>query len=88
MISRFSFLAGILVFACASAAVSQGRLATVMTLSGPIDPISARYLLRGLDRAQREGADLAVIELDTPGGLGSSMDQIVEKILADRKSVV
>jgi len=75
-------LAGFLICACASAAVSQGRVAAVLTLSGPVDPISARYILRGLDRAQREGADLAVIELDTPGGLGTSMDQIVEKILA------
>ncbi len=75
-------LAGFLICACASAAVSQGRVAAVLTLSGPVDPISARYVLRGLDRAQREGADLAVIELDTPGGLGTSMDQIVEKILA------
>ncbi|MGO9307657.1 MAG: NfeD family protein [Spirochaetia bacterium] len=75
-------LAGFLICACASAAVSQGRVADVLTLSGPIDPISARYILRGLDRAQREGADLAVIEMDTPGGLGTSMDQIVAKILA------
>jgi len=75
-------LAGLLICACASAAVSQERIAAVLTLSGPVDPISARYLLRGLDRAQREQADLVVIELNTPGGLGTSMDQIVEKILA------
>jgi membrane-bound serine protease (ClpP class) len=75
-------LAGLLICACASAAVSQGRIAAVLTLSGPVDPISARYILRGLDRAQREGAEVAVIELDTPGGLGTSMDQIVERILA------
>jgi membrane-bound serine protease (ClpP class) len=66
---------------CASAALAQGRVAVVLTLSGPVDPISARYIQRGLDRAQQEEANLAVIELDTPGGLGSSMDRIVEKIL-------
>jgi membrane-bound serine protease (ClpP class) len=66
----------------AMSAASQGRLAEILTVAGPIDPISARYVLRGLDRARREGADIAVIELDTPGGLGTSMDQIVEKILA------
>jgi membrane-bound serine protease (ClpP class) len=57
-------------------------MAAILTLSGPVDPISARYLVRGLDRAQKEGADIAVIELDTPGGLGTSMDQIVDRILA------
>jgi membrane-bound serine protease (ClpP class) len=81
-------LAGLLICACASVAVSQGRVAAVLTLSGPVDPISARYLLRGLDRAQRDGADVAVIELNTPGGLGTSMDQIVEKILASPVPVV
>jgi membrane-bound serine protease (ClpP class) len=61
---------------------SQDRTVTVLNVAGPIDPISARYIERGLDRARRDGAELAVIELDTPGGLGSSMDQVVAKILA------
>ena len=81
-------LAGFLACACASAAVSQGRVAAVLTLSGPVDPISARYILRGLDRAQRDGAVVAVIEMNTPGGLGTSMDQIVERILASAVPVV
>jgi membrane-bound serine protease (ClpP class) len=61
---------------------AQGRTVTLLTLDGPIDPISARYVQRGLDQAAREGAVLAVIEMDTPGGLSVSMDQIVAKILA------
>jgi len=63
-------------------AAPQGRTVTVLTLSGPIDPISARYIQRGLDQAGRDGAVLAVIELDTPGGLSLSMDQIVAKELS------
>jgi membrane-bound serine protease (ClpP class) len=61
---------------------SQARIVEVLTVAGPIDPISSRYIDRGLERARRDGAVLAVIELDTPGGLGVSMDQIVAKILA------
>jgi membrane-bound serine protease (ClpP class) len=72
----------VLLICVASAAFSQNSIVTVLTLSGAIDPISARYVERGLDRARRDGAALAVIELDTPGGLGSSMDQIVARILA------
>jgi membrane-bound serine protease (ClpP class) len=65
-----------------TAAIAQSKVVTVLTVAGPIDPISARYIERGLDRARRDGAELAVIELDTPGGLGASMDRIVAKILA------
>ena len=72
----------VLLLCAASAAFPQNRIVTVLTLTGAIDPISARYVERGLDRARRDGAVLAVIELDTPGGLGSSMDQIVARILA------
>ena len=63
-------------------ASAQGRTVTVLTLDGPIDPISARYVQRGLDQAARDGAALAVIQMDTPGGLSVSMDQIVAKMLA------
>ena len=66
----------------AATPVAQGISVTVLNVTGPIDPISARYLERGLDRARRDGAELAVIELDTPGGLGASMDQIVARMLA------
>jgi membrane-bound serine protease (ClpP class) len=83
-----TLLAIFLICSSASAAVAQGNVAAVLTLSGPVDPISARYILRGLDRAQRDAADVAVIEMDTPGGLGTSMDQIVARILASPIPVV
>jgi membrane-bound serine protease (ClpP class) len=76
------FLAVLLFCAAALACSSEPRSVTVLTVSGTIDPISARYVLRGLDRAQREGAVLAVIELNTPGGLSTSMEQIVAAMLA------
>jgi membrane-bound serine protease (ClpP class) len=83
LLAALSFLTtGLPLLADSAAAFTQNRVVTVLTLSGPIDPISARYVQRGLDRARREGAQLAVIELDTPGGLGVSMDQIVDKILS------
>jgi membrane-bound serine protease (ClpP class) len=62
--------------------MAQGSIVTVLTLAGTIDPISARYIVRGLERARREGAELLVIRLDTPGGLGSSMDQVVQAVLS------
>jgi membrane-bound serine protease (ClpP class) len=54
----------------------------VMSFQGPIGPAIADYVSRGLGFAQREGAELVVLQMDTPGGLDTSMRQIIKDILA------
>jgi membrane-bound serine protease (ClpP class) len=49
----------------------------VIELDGGIDPVSAAFVGRRLDAAADDGASVVVIRLDTPGGLVSSMRDIV-----------
>lgn len=72
-----SFL--LLLFASLSA---QAGSVHVLTVQGAISPASADYLLRGIAKAEEAQARLIVIELDTPGGLDTSMRDIIKAILA------
>ena len=65
------------------AAVSaQAAPVVVLQVKDAIGPASADYIMRGIDKAHETGAGLVVIELDTPGGLDTSMRQIIQAILA------
>jgi membrane-bound serine protease (ClpP class) len=54
----------------------------------PITPITAQYLERLISTAEDDGANALVIELDTPGGLVSSMQDIVKRMLASRVPII
>lgn len=54
----------------------------VLEVDGAISPASADYLHRGLALAQRQQAQLLVLQIDTPGGLDTSMRAMIKDIVA------
>ncbi len=66
-----------------TSALSQSQTQTVLLLDieGVINPFTARYLDRVVSMAPTTNAELIVIQLNTPGGLESSMREMVQTIL-------
>ncbi len=60
----------------------------VIELEGTINPGTAQFVKKGLERAQSEGYGVAIIRLDTPGGLDTSMRTIIKSILNSSIPVV
>jgi membrane-bound serine protease (ClpP class) len=60
----------------------------VAEFENDVNPVTQDYLLGAIERGEREGFAAVVIEMDTPGGLGSSMRAIVKAILAAKVPVV
>jgi membrane-bound serine protease (ClpP class) len=57
-----------------------------LSLTGVVDPFVADYLRNGIEGAQ--GASAVLLTIDTPGGLDSSMREIIKAIEASRTPVI
>ena len=89
-----AFLAGLAAAGAALALSSTATAATPRVLAIrfggdlEVNPVTRGYVDHQLQRAQDDGYDAAVILLDTPGGLATSMRQIYQKELASRIPVI
>jgi membrane-bound serine protease (ClpP class) len=67
---------------------AAGNLVEVLDVDGAITPVTAKYLIEAIHKAEDNSAECLIIEMDTPGGLMEATWQIDKAILASRTPVV
>jgi membrane-bound serine protease (ClpP class) len=72
----------------ADAVAPAGRFASLIELNGPIGPAMSRYVEHSLADAANEHSAVVILQMDTPGGLDTSMRDIIKAILASPVPVV
>ena len=71
-----------------AAAPAMGGTGVLIPIEGPIGPATSDFFVRQLQAAEQDKASLVVVTLDTPGGLDTSMRDMVQAILASDVPVV
>ncbi len=71
-----------------SASAAAPPKVLVAEFENDVNPVTQEYLLDAIQQGEEEGFEAVVIEMDTPGGLGSSMRDIVKGILAAKIPVI
>jgi membrane-bound serine protease (ClpP class) len=80
MVIRAAALLGLLIGLGAAPAVAASTVSR-LDLEGVISPVTLRLVETAIDRAQAQGSEALIIQLDTPGGLERSMRSIVQRML-------
>lgn len=60
----------------------QSKHAEVITIDGVINPVVVEFISKAIRRAETEGAECLVIQMDTPGGLDLSMRSIIKEMMS------
>jgi membrane-bound serine protease (ClpP class) len=60
---------------------AQDKVVHQITIAGVINPAAREFILESIDKAEKDNAELLIIEMDTPGGWMESMHDIVKGIL-------
>ncbi len=79
LIAGLLLASGFVALSCGNP-VHKSQAVNVITVDGIINPVTARYIERGISNAEDAQAVALVIQIDTPGGLDESMRDIVQAI--------
>jgi membrane-bound serine protease (ClpP class) len=72
----------------ADSVASAERFATLIELKGPIGPAMSRYVEQSIADAGNRRSAVVILQIDTPGGLDTSMRDIIQAILASPLPIV
>lgn len=88
MKSLKTIIAVLTILAAFSQLPAYQSVVKVITLETAITPVSAEYLIRAIREAEDDNAECLIVQLDTPGGLMTSMEDIIKGILGATVPVV
>jgi membrane-bound serine protease (ClpP class) len=90
-VTRLLILTACLAFGPIQTEVARAQTAdtvVALRLDGVVDPFLADYLRGAIDDANGDGNPAVLVQIDTPGGLGSSMREITQAILGSHVPVI
>lgn len=83
-----AFAAAAVLFPFSSAGMAAERVALSISIDGAIGPASASQLKEALKAAADRNAEVLILQLNTPGGLVTSMREMIADILASPVPVI
>ena len=81
-----ALLSALLVLSLLPAAAAE-PVVRLVEFETTVNPVTAKRITRSIDEAEAAGEDLVLIRLDTPGGLVTSMETIIKRMLASEVPV-
>ena len=82
-----SILSMLVLFLSIDVRASEKKYAAIK-LEGSVNPIIAEHIVNSIKEAQEKGVQFIVIQMDTPGGLVTSMREIIKAILASKVPII
>lgn len=85
MLKKLSLSTILLFFSCGL--LFAGSKIVLIRWEGMIHNVTSSYIEKGLEKADKEDAELVILEINTPGGYSDSMELIIRKIMGSRVPV-
>ncbi len=72
----------------AAASVPSAKKIHLIEIDAPITPVTAEYIIKSIDRASKDNVEALIVQMNTPGGLVESMNDIVIRMMSSNVPIV